>query len=154
MKKHILFILAVLVLVSCNTSDKNKSDEDTNEVVVSRYINEQPQIINSFEVIEGEKVIVYQREYYEDGSLLKEGAIKSNKRHGIWTSYYRDGKKWSEGEFVEGKMEGSTTSYHPNGELRYTGSFENGKKSGEWRFYDENGELLEIQYFQPEPIEE
>jgi len=63
------------------------------------------------------------------------------------------GTKWSEGEFINGKMEGSTTTYYSNGQIRYTGSFENGLKSGEWRFYDENGELLEIQFFQPEPIE-
>lgn len=154
MKNYLIFVFAAIVFVSCNSSDKNKSDEDTNQVVVTRYINDQPQIINYFEVVEGDKVVVYQKEYYEDGNLLKEGAIKNNKRHGIWTSYYRDGKKWSEGEFVEGKMEGSTTSFHPNGGVRYTGSFENGRKSGEWRFYDEDGELQEIQYFQPEPIEE
>ena len=154
MKKFWLFTLIVFVLFSCNLNEKEDHNEiGNNEEVVSRYINEQPQLVNTFEVVDSMKVIVYQREYYEDGNLLKEGAIENNKRHGIWTSYYRNGKKWSEGEFVEGKMEGNTTSYHENGQVRYTGSFEEGKKSGEWRFYDEEGELLEIQFFQPEPIE-
>ena len=58
------------------------------------------------------------------GNLLKEGALKDNKRHGIWKSYYRDGTKWSEGEFINGKMEGSTTTYYSNGQIRYTGLFE------------------------------
>ncbi len=154
MKKYIVFAFSLIVIISCNSSDENKKGtEGKNEDIISKYINETPQIIRRFEDRDGVKVYVYEMEYYEDGNLLKEGALKANKRNGIWKSYYRDGTLWSEGEFINGKMEGSTTTYHSNGQVRYTGSFEEGKKSGEWRFYDENGELLEIQYFQAEPIE-
>jgi antitoxin component YwqK of YwqJK toxin-antitoxin module len=155
MKKYIVVVLSIMVFISCNSTDEGKNSDalGDNEVIISKYVNEQPQIIREFEEKDGLRIYVYEKEYYEDGNLLKEGALKDNKRHGIWKSYYRDGTKWSEGEFVNGKMEGSTTTYHPNGQVRYTGTFENGKKAGEWRFYDEDGELLEIQFFQPEPIE-
>ena len=152
MKKYIVFVWALMVLVSC--SDNNKVGNVTleeNEEAITTYINGNPQIVKGFKETDGIKTYVYQKEYYEDGNLLKEGPLKEDKRHGIWKSYHRDGSLWSEGEFVDGKMEGNTTSYHPNGQVRYNGSFKDGIKSGEWRFYDEDGELLEIKYFtQPE----
>lgn len=154
MKKYILIVSSLIIFVACgSTDDQNKNDAGKNEVVISKYINEQPQIVRKFEIKDEVRVFIYEKEFYDDGNLLKEGALKDNKRNGVWKSYYKDGTKWSEGEFIDGKMEGNTTSYHSNGQIRYTGSFEEGKKSGEWRFYDENGELLEIQFFQPEPIE-
>lgn len=154
MKKYIGFIISIVIFISCNSADESKNNTVKNdEVVISKYINEQPQIIRKYEVKDSVRTYVYEMEYYENGNLLKEGALKNNKRNGTWKSYYKDGTLWSEGEFIDGIMEGNTKSYHQNGQIRYTGSFEDGKKSGEWRFYDENGELLEIQFFQPEPIE-
>ena len=154
MKKYIILILAVLTIASCNLGNDGKKDQfklENGEMIISKYINEQPQIIRKAEKTDGVEKNVYEKEYYEDGNLLKEGPLKDDKRNGMWKSYYRDGTLWSEGEFIDGMREGITRSYHPNGQVRYAGSFTDGKKSGEWRFYDENGELLEIKYFQSEP---
>jgi len=155
MKKYIVFVWAVLLLAACNsTPEKHKVGVLTledNQEVVTKYINGNPNIVRTFEEKDGARTYVYQKEYYEDGNLLKEGALKDGKRNGVWKSYYKDGKLWSEGEFVNGKMEGKTTSYHPNGQVRYSGEFKNGVKFGEWRFYDEDGKLLEIKYFAEAP---
>ena len=155
MKKYIILILVVSTIISCNSGNDEKKDQfklENGEIIISKYINEQPQIIRKAEKIDGVEKNIYEKEYYEDGNLLKEGPLKDDKRDGMWKSYYRDGGTlWSEGEFTDGMREGITKSYHPNGQVRYAGSFTNGKKFGEWRFYDENGELLEIKYFQSEP---
>lgn len=155
MKKYIILAFTVLAIISCNSGNDEKKDKfklEDGEVIISKYINERPQIIRKAQEIDGVEKFIYEKEYYEDGNLLKEGPLKDDKRHGFWKSYYRDGTVWSEGEFTEGKREGIAKSYHPNSQVRYTGSFKNGRKSGEWRFYDENGELLEIKYFQAEPL--
>ncbi len=155
MKKYLVFFWTVLLLVSCNTTpDKQKVGDvtlESNEEVITKYINGNPNVVRKYEENNDVRTYVYEKEYYENGKLLKEGALKDGKRNGVWKSYYRDGKLWSEGTFVNGKMEGKTTSYHPNGQVRYSGEFKNGVKFGEWRFYDEDGKILEIKYFAEAP---
>jgi antitoxin component YwqK of YwqJK toxin-antitoxin module len=79
--------------------------------------------INSFS--DEKKIAVYEREYYKDGKVLKEGPLNSDvKRNGLWKSYYRDGILWSEGDFVNGIREGKTATYFANGQKYYEGNIQ------------------------------
>lgn len=139
--RNIIFVLAIaIIFTSCGDSNRQKSLEG--KEVLSTYTNGAPQIERDFIMIDGKRLAVYEREYYEDGSLLKEGSLDVNeKRDGNWKSYYRDGKLWSEGDYANGIREGKTITYFANGNKRYEGQFLKGQKSGRWKFWNENGEV-------------
>ncbi len=150
MRNLILLLVAGLMFASCG-GDMNADDEQqgnkteylkAGEHTVEEYANGSPRLIRTLEDVDGILVAVYEKEYWDDGNILKEGGLKNGKRHGIWKSFHRDGTLWSEGEFNEGVRQGVSIAYHPNGAKRYHGFFTNGLKSGVWKFYDENGEFL------------
>jgi uncharacterized protein YdhG (YjbR/CyaY superfamily) len=58
------------------------------------------------------------REYFDDGTLKAEGAMRAGELHGPWRWYRKDGT------------------------LLRTGSFRHGTKTGEWTTYDRSGEPL------------
>ncbi len=149
MKHFILFVIAAVVLASCGSNGEadNKSQDKENksvylkagEQVIEEYANGSPRLVRTIEEVNGELVAVYEKEYWDDGNILKEGGIKNGNRDGAWKSFHRDGTLWSEGDFKDGIREGVTIAYHPNGNKKYHGFFTNGTKSGIWKFYDENG---------------
>lgn len=141
MKKVFVLLLAVFVMAACDSGEgKVKKVKLANdEKVLETYANGSPRIVRVFKERDGKSDFEYEKEYYEDGNLLKEGAIVANGKDGIWKSYYRDGTLWTEGIFVKGKREGAIKSYYPNGKLKYEGTFVAGEKAGQWKFYKEDG---------------
>ena len=147
----LISIVVGLLTTSCNNDSVNETKEANSTEVISHFINGSPQIERDFEIVDSIKTATYEREYYEDGKLLKEGPLnKDEKRDGLWKSYYRDGVLWSEGGFVNGIREGKTVTYFSNGKKYYDGQFVNAKKSGVWKFYNEQGEFVNESYYNHE----
>jgi len=141
MNRIILILMIAVFFTACGSDDSSKNPERTD--IIASYANGKPQIERDFIMTDGKRVAVYEREYYEDGSLLKEGKLSKNeKRDGLWKSYYRDGIVWSEGEYKNGIREGKTVTYFPNGKKYYEGQFVKAQKSGLWKFYDEEGKFV------------
>jgi antitoxin component YwqK of YwqJK toxin-antitoxin module len=143
MKKIFMFLMVLFVISACDSGDGKikKVKVQSDEMVIESFANGSPRIVRVFKEKDGKSDFEYEKEYYEDGNLLKEGAIVNSAKNGIWKSYYRDGTLWSEGSFVKGKREGVTKSYYPNGNLKYEGAFKMGEKAGKWNFYKEDGSL-------------
>ena len=141
MRKILLMALAFLVLASCDSGDGKvkKVKIGADEKVLESYANGTPRIVRVFKEQNGKSDFEYEKEYYEDGNLLKEGAIVDNGKDGLWKSYYRDGTLWTEGNYERGKRDGMIKSYYPNGKIKYEGAFEKGEKAGQWKFYKEDG---------------
>ena len=150
MKKIVLLLMIIGVLASCDSEGPKKVKLDSGEKVASAYTNGNPQIVRTFEEINGEIVSVYEKEYYEDGNLLKEGEIAANSRDGEWKAYYRNGNIKSVGNYVYGVSNDSIKGYYPDGTLKFTGVFDNGQKTATWLYYYESGDLIENKvYMQP-----
>jgi len=145
----LILVIAVLATACGNSSSGNKPIEGTE--TISSYANGTPQIERDFELVDGKRLAVYEREYYEDGNLLKDGPLSIHeKRDGLWKSYYRDGVVWSEGEYADGIREGKTVTYFANGNKYYEGQFVKAQKSGVWKFYNEQGEFVNETTYDPE----
>ena len=129
-------------MVSC--SDGNT----VNTEVVKSYPDGAIHIEQDYKTKDDIKLYVYEREYYKDGKMLKEGSLnEKGRRNGIWKSYYRDGVVWSEGYFTNGRREGKTITYFTNGNKYYEGEYVKSKKSGIWKFWNEQGEFVkEVDY--------
>lgn len=144
MNKVVFIFIAIssgMFFTACNSNNTVKSD--VVKEVVNYYPNGTLQIERDFKIIDDKKITVYEREYYEDGKLLKEGPLNSYaERNGNWKSYYRDGVLWSEGDFINGVRDGKTVTYFANGKKYYEGQYSKGKKSGIWKFYNEQGDFL------------
>lgn len=155
MKKLVLFLMAGLIIASCSNDGPKKVQLGNKEKVISAFANGEPQIVREFEVVDGTPVASYEKEYYDDGNLLKEGPIVSNKRHGYWKTYYRSGKLWNESTFYEGVLNDTIKGYYTDGQVKYQGIYKNGQKTGVWLFFDEKGKLTDNKvYMQPGEIRE
>lgn len=140
-KVFFILMIAALATACGNSNSGNKSLEGTE--IISSYANGFTQIERDYKLVDGKRLAVYEREYYEDGNMLKEGPLSiREKRDGLWKSYYRDGVVWSEGEYVDGIREGKTVTYFANGNKYYEGQFVRAQKSGLWKFYNEQGEFV------------
>ncbi|MEJ2595121.1 MAG: hypothetical protein P8100_08355 [bacterium] len=148
-------LIITLLITSCGSDGPKEVELKDSEEVVSSFANGTPQIVREVQKEEGGMVSVYEKEYYEDGHLLKEGPIENNQRHGYWKTYYRNGNIWNEGYYDHGVRQDSVKAYYPDGTLKYVGLFEQGQKTGTWLFYNEDGELTENQvYMQPGEVRE
>jgi len=148
MKKLIVLIVIAVVIASCgNDQESGKVKLENNEKVVTTFANGSPQIVRQFEKNDDTLVAVYEKEYYDDGNLLKEGPILNNKRNGKWKTYYRTGKIWNEGKYKEGVRDDTIKGYYVNGNLKYKGIFKDGEKTGVWLYFDENGKFKENQVY-------
>lgn len=147
MKKTAVLILVAFMIASCSNDGKSKVKLDDSEKVVTTFANGDPQIVREFEEKGDTLIPVYEKEYYDDGNLLKEGPIFNNKRHGYWKTYYRNGNIWSEGKYYEGLRDDTIKGYYLNGNLKYKGVYNNGTKTGVWLSFEENGKLKENQVY-------
>jgi antitoxin component YwqK of YwqJK toxin-antitoxin module len=147
MNRILILLLFAFLITSCGDGKIKKVRLENDEQVLEYYANGSPRIVRVVKMKDGKYDFEYEKEYYEDGNLLKEGPIVNNKRDGRWKSYYRDGTLWSEGDYANGEREGLTKSYFPNGALRYEGNFTKGVKSGQWNFYNENGTFEKMATF-------
>ena len=155
MNKLAIVLISMLFLVSCGGDGPKEVKLDESEKIVSSCVNGSPQIVRELKKTESGVESVYEKEYYEDGHLLKEGPIENNQRHGYWKTYYRNGNIWSEGSYKNGLRQDTVRSYYPDGTLKYVGVFDKNQKTGTWLFYDEDGKLKESQvYMQPGEVRE
>jgi antitoxin component YwqK of YwqJK toxin-antitoxin module len=143
MNRIMTFVLAMVFLASCNSDGPKKVKVKSNEVVMETFAGGSPQVVRTFEEVGGEKIPVYEKEYYEDGNILKEGPISENKRNGKWKAYYRNGNLWNEGSYVLGVRNDSIKGFYTDGTLKYKGVFDMGEKTGTWLEYNEQGELVD-----------
>jgi antitoxin component YwqK of YwqJK toxin-antitoxin module len=155
MRNILLMMIIAAMLVSCSSDGPKKVKLERGEKVVASFANGNPQVVRELKEIDGKMEAVYEKEYYDDGNLLKEGAIMNNKRHGEWKSFYRKGNLWSVGNFDNGVRTDSIVGYYPNGALKYRGFYKDGQKSGTWELFDENGNYTEKKvYMQPGEVRE
>ncbi len=146
MNKIVLILMIAVFFTACGDGNSSKNLERTD--IISSYANGTPQIERDYKMIDGKRLAVYEREYYEDGNLLKDGPLSDNeKRDGLWKSYYRDGVIWSEGEYNNGIREGKTVTFFPNGKKYYEGQFLKAQKAGVWKFYNEQGEFVNETFY-------
>ena len=147
MRKIVFFILGVVIMASCSSDGPKEVNVSSKEDVIVSFASGSPQIVRTFEEIDGQNLPVYEKEYYDDGNLLKEGVISENKRHGEWKAYYRNGQLWNIGSYEFGVRNDSIIGYFNDGTLRYKGLFEMGQKTGTWLEYNEQGELIANQVY-------
>lgn len=147
--KKIIFVLLVAVFVySCDSDETVKGVKlGKGEMVVDTFTNGSPQLIRLFEVVDGQRIPVYEKEFYEDGKILKEGPMKDNRRNGKWKAYYRDGQLWNSGSYDMGVRNDTIMGYYENGNLKYQGIFQKGVKHGVWSFYEEDGTFKESKVY-------
>ena len=145
MKKIALIIMIAALFTACGSDGEKKEEKSVlsdKEVVMSKFANDVAQVTWEYDDNDRKKGPIYQREYNEDGTLFKEGAMKNQRREGDWKSYYRDGTLWSENFYKNGLVDGKTITYFPNGKKRYEGYFKNASKTGIWKFWNEEGEFV------------
>lgn len=112
------------------------------------------------------------KEYYEDGSTLKEEYFTKNTdggelKHGVYKSFYPSGILKEEINYTEGKMDGMRKLYledgtveveetyandqyqgpyisrYADGTVKEEGQYLDGAMNGTWRFYYEDGQIRE-----------
>jgi len=153
MKKIFILLMLPVFIFSCNSSGKKgpkKVKIRSNEEVVNSYVNGTPQVVRQFEVKDGKRFPVYEKEYYEDGNILKEGPLLNSQRNGHWKIYYRDGKIRNSITYKQGVLNDTIIGYNENGKIKFKGLFKDGQKTGTWLIFDENGKFKENRvYMQP-----
>lgn len=141
------------IFAACNSGDGKKVKVKSSEEVVESFANGTPRLVREIEEMDGKQFHVYEKEYYEDGNLAKEGPVKDGQKDGEWKTYYRSGKIWNEGFYRDGKRSDTTIAYYENGNVRYVGVFTNGIKTGTWKLFKEDGELDKTQiYMNPDEV--
>ena len=79
---------------------------------------------------------------YEYG-ILKHETFFENPFVVLVKEYYPNGTLMKEIHYYKGEIEGEIKSYYENGKLRYSSPYINGKKNGHYKAYDESGNLKE-----------
>jgi antitoxin component YwqK of YwqJK toxin-antitoxin module len=168
--KKILVVLSItaVVLSGCNEVSNEKANNEVqkketvakvekktvdivklgdDERAITKYANGQPRLVLRFEGEGDKEISVYQKEFFENGQVSKEGPMKDGKRNGDWKSYFKTGELWSKGSYLNGRNNGPTTAYYKSGKVKYEGMYKNGRKSGVWKFFNEQGELTETKNY-------
>ena len=130
MKRLLLFVLPLLLIVGCSTSQK---EYDINHIVKLNgvYVKEiSDEIVNGevFQVVDDMKVPI--------------GKMKNGKKDGLWTSWYEIGQKESEETFKDGKRDGLWTRWYKNGQKYSEGTYKDGKEDGLQTEWNENGKIV------------
>ncbi|TLP82734.1 toxin-antitoxin system YwqK family antitoxin [Maribacter sp. ACAM166] len=84
---------------------------------------------------------LYQRMYYENGTLASEGWIRFNVKTDYWTFYHPNGKKSEQGYFAYGKKEKYWFFYDENRIRTKEGHYAKNIQVGWWLFYDKKGRI-------------
>lgn len=131
MKRIFFILMLVLLMAGCG--------ENLTPRTASTHANGQPSVV---QYVDRDNVVVSEKHYYDDGSLMMEGPIKDGERTGEWKGYFPDGKLQSTGFFEQGKRTGPATVYWSSGNLYMEGAYLEGRRVGKWRYYDEQGYFL------------
>ncbi len=89
---------------------------------------------------------VYQKFYYQDGTLSSEGYMNNGKPNGYWKSYYPNGVLRSEGNRKDFLLDSLWKFYNTEGELASEITYKEGLKHGINRVY-EAGYIQEYHYY-------
>ena len=155
MKRVITLIVVALIVVACGSDGPKEVKLKEGEKVVTSYANGTPMVVRKTKTVDGKVESTYEKEYYEDGNMSKEGPVKNSQRNGVWKSYYRDGELMSIGKFKNGVRQDTIKGYYNDGTLKYVGLYQDGQKTGTWLIYDESGNLKENQvYIAPDEVRE
>ncbi len=79
---------------------------------------------------------VYQKFYYQDGTLSSEGYMNNGKTTGYWKSYYHNGMLRSEGNRKDFLLDSLWKFYNTEGELASEITYKEGLKHGINRVYE------------------
>ncbi|SDS36667.1 toxin-antitoxin system YwqK family antitoxin [Winogradskyella sediminis] len=116
-KLTFLFLIHVLLVLGCKSSEKDKNDDSFT------FIGRNAYTINVYNGLE----------YY-----------RLNETQKFMDGYYVVGdkmSKWEEFEFKDGLLNGDYIVFHPNGEMFSYTKYSNGKKNGDELMYYPNGVL-------------
>ncbi|WP_353779061.1 hypothetical protein [Winogradskyella sp. 3972H.M.0a.05] len=80
---------------------------------------------------------MYQKVYYDNGTIKAEGWTNNNTKHGYWKFYHENGVLKEEGHFRNGKKIKYWYFYTENGKKKSEGHYVDGIKSKWWLFYDD-----------------
>lgn len=83
----------------------------------------------------------YQKEYYLNGQIEKEGWTFNNAKVDYWKFYYENGNLKKEGLFKDNLETKYWYFYSENEGKEKQGHFKLGKKYGWWLFYDKKGNV-------------
>lgn len=134
--KYVLQLIFLALIVSCNSSKKEKEYYANGKLKYEVTIND--------DGYNGDY-----KEYYEDGTLRIEGVFKDNLKQGLFTHYYKPKDRLLKTE----TLWENDTSYHQknigkSGNVLSEGELKNNLKVGKWEYYEENnGYLKEIQEY-------
>ena len=90
---------------------------------------------------------VRQEEYFNNGTLKKEGYYQFGNKQGKWKSYFSSGNLKKEENFNNDKLDGEMITWHQNGKKKEKGNFRNGKREGIFFSWKENGSLYSKKSF-------
>jgi antitoxin component YwqK of YwqJK toxin-antitoxin module len=131
MKVYLIFLIPVIVLISCGKSEENTNDESSVE-------SQEVKIEN------GVKTVYYKG---TDKVRFRGNVNKDSLWEGKVSSFRENGLLWSVLTYANGIENGVAQVYHPNGKLYYSGEYEKGQKKGVWYFYSFEGKFIkEVSY--------
>lgn len=115
----ILSLIAMLLVLSCNTQEKNKLEIETKDSVCDCKDLQHDISYNVFHL----------------GDRLKPFTGKC-------LDYYRGGILKKDYTLLDGKYEGELFYYHPNGQLQSSSEYQKGLLFGHKKVFDKSGQLL------------
>lgn len=80
--------------------------------------------------------------YYENGKVLSENNYVNGKKSGVQKYYYQSGLLQAEYHTLDDTLNGPYKDYHENGKLATEGTYEKNLKQDTWKEYDEAGKLM------------
>ncbi|MEK6153351.1 hypothetical protein WIW50_08825 [Flavobacteriaceae bacterium 3-367] len=84
---------------------------------------------------------VYQKDYYQSGTLRSEGWQNGQNKVGYWKFYHENGVKSEQGHYLRDQRENYWHFYDPRGRLLKQGHYHKGKEVDWWLFYDARGKV-------------
>ena len=84
----------------------------------------------------------YQKSYYKNGVLKKEGWLENNVKENYWFFYYPNGKVKEQGHFKNGLKEQYWLFFYDNGKAKKEGHYLSGKQNKWWVYHNKKGEVI------------
>jgi len=148
---YLFFLLFALLFLSCNTEESPKSSLIIKDKLLYKSGSDIPFTGREKALVEN-KIIEYDvkdglrhgefRIFSEDGILIMEGQVDSNRNVGNWKYFFPDGQLESEGYFVNDVPEGKWVWYYPGKLIKEQGNYEKGLRVGIWYQYGINGNII------------
>ena len=139
MKRRIFFYFFLLLITSCNYTEKE---------VVSTYTDGKVAEVCYYRKIGENKICIKRIKYYPSGLMQhRETYNIAGQKDGKWIDWYPNGHKkfltTYENDLENGKFE----AWYENGKRQIVGYYKNGLKDGKWKYYDEKGKKILVQYY-------